>query len=143
MLPRPLRNFEMQMHYQNEPKFDGIYSRNKLPGIKDGAYVKNLDEYKSIGTHWIALYVNANNIIYFDSFRVERIPKFITNKNTLTNIYRMQLYDSIMRGYFCIGFIDFKVKVCLIIKTYFILRNMKKKRSNNTKTFSLIRKFLF
>ena len=128
MLPRPLRNFEMQMHYQNEPKFDGIYSRDKLPGIKDGAYVKNLNEYKSIGTHWIALYVNANNIIYFDSFerRVERIPKFITNKNTITNICRIQVYDSIMCGYFCIGFIDFKVKVCLIIKTYFILRNMKK-----------------
>ena len=39
------------------------------------AYVINLDEYKSIGTHWIALYVNAENISYFDSFRVEHIPK--------------------------------------------------------------------
>ena len=75
MLPRPLRNFEMQMHYQNEPKFDGIYSRNKLPGIKDGAYVKNLDEYKSIGTHWIALYVNGNSVTNFDSLGVEHIPK--------------------------------------------------------------------
>ena len=48
---------------------------NLLPKIKDGAYVINLDEYVSIGTHWVALYVNSNNIIYFDSFGVEHIPK--------------------------------------------------------------------
>ena len=49
-----------------------------------------LDEFKSIGIHWIALYVNGNNIIYFDSFGVENIPKevkkFIGNKNIITNI---------------------------------------------------------
>ena len=67
---------------------NGVYSRNNLPKIKDGAYIINLDEYKSIGTHWIALYVNGNNIIYFDSFGVEHIPKeikqiFIEYKHTL------------------------------------------------------------
>ena len=66
----------------------------------------NLDEYKSTGTHWIALYVNGNNIIYFHSFGVEYIPKeiqkFIRDKNIITNIYRIQAYDSIMCGYFCI-----------------------------------------
>ena len=72
-----LTNFEIQKYYQNEPKFNGIYSRNNLPKIKDGAYVINLDKYESIGTHWIALYVNANNILYFDSFGVEHIPKEI------------------------------------------------------------------
>ena len=41
----------------------------------DGAYVINLDEYKSIGTHWAALYVNNNNATYFDSFAVEHVPK--------------------------------------------------------------------
>ena len=65
------------------------------------------------GTHWIALHVNANNIIYFDNFGVEHIPKeikkFIGNKNMITNIYRIQAYDSIC-GYFCIGFIDFMLK---------------------------------
>ena len=70
----------------------------------------NLDDYESIGTHWIALHVNAKNVTYFDSFRVEHIPKeirkFIRNKN-MTNIYRMQAYDSVMCGYVCIGFIDF------------------------------------
>ena len=85
MRPHPLTNFEIQKYYQNEPKFNGVYSRNNLPKIKDGAYVINLDEYKSIGTHWIALYVNDNNVTYFDSFGVEHIPKeikkFIGNKN--------------------------------------------------------------
>ena len=59
--------------------------------------------------------MNAKNVTYFDSFGVEHIPKeirkFIRNKNTTTNIYRIQAYDSIMCGYFCIGFIDFMLKV--------------------------------
>ena len=75
MPPHPLTNFEIQKYYQNEPKFNGVYSRNNLPKIKDGAYVINLDEYESIGTHWIALYVNAENVTYFDSFKVKHIPK--------------------------------------------------------------------
>ena len=58
--------------------------------------------------------MNGNKIIYFDSFGVEHIPKeikkFIGNKNIITNIYRIQAYDSIMCGYFCIGFIDFMLK---------------------------------
>ena len=52
-----------------------------------------------------------NNVTYFDSFGVEHIPKeikeFVKNKNIITNIFRIQAYDSIMCGYFCIGFIDF------------------------------------
>ena len=47
--------------------------------MKDGAYIINLDEYESIKTHWIALYVNDNNVTYFDSFGVEHIPKMIKN----------------------------------------------------------------
>ena len=111
MLPHSLTNFKIQKHYQNEAKFNGVYSRNNLPNIKDEAYVINLDDYKSIGTHWIALYVNGNNTKYFDSFGVEHIPKeikkFIGNKNIITNIYRIQAYDSVMCGYFYIQFIDF------------------------------------
>ena len=59
--------------------FNGVYSRNNLPKIKDGAYVMDLDEFKSIETHLIDLYVNGNNIINFDSFRVKHIPKEIKN----------------------------------------------------------------
>ena len=54
MLPDPLTNFEIQKYYQNEPKSNGVHSINNLPQIKDGAYVTNLDEFKSIRTHWIA-----------------------------------------------------------------------------------------
>ena len=79
--------------------------------IKSGAYVINLDEYRDIGTHWVALYVNNQTATYFDSFGVEHIPreimKFITRKEIITNIYRIQEYDSVMCGYFCIGFINF------------------------------------
>ena len=90
----------MQKYYPNEPKFNDVYSRNNLHKIKDGAYGINLDEYESLGTHWIALHVNDNNVTYFDIFEVKHIPKpiekFIGNKNIITNIYRIQAYDSIM-----------------------------------------------
>ena len=58
------------MNYQNEPNFNDVYSRNNLPKINYGAYAINIEEYKSIGTPWIALYVNSNNVTYFDSFAV-------------------------------------------------------------------------
>ena len=67
------------MKQKNELRFNGVYSRKNLLKIKDGAYVLNLDEYKSVGTHCIALYVNDDNITYFDSFGVEHIPKEIKN----------------------------------------------------------------
>ena len=109
MPPHPLTNFEIQKYYQNEPRFNGVYSRDNLPKIKDGAYIINLDEYSDIGTHWV--YVKNNDVTYFDFFGVEHIPKdirtFIGNKNIKTNIFRIQAYDSIMCRYFCIGFIDF------------------------------------
>ena len=84
MLPHLLTNFQIHKSYQNEPKFNGGgYSRNNLPNIKEWAYVINLDEYESIETRWIPLYVNGNNI-YFDSFGLEHTPKdikqFIENK---------------------------------------------------------------
>ena len=112
MLPHPLTNFEIQKYYQNEPRFNGVYSRDNLPKLKDGAYVINLDKYSDIGTHWLALYVMNNDVTYFDSFDVEHIPKeikaFIDRSLSITtNIFRIQAYDSIMCGYFCIGFIDF------------------------------------
>ena len=111
MPPHPLTNFEIQKYYQNEPRFNGVYSRDNLPKIKDGAYIINLDEYADIGTHWVALYV-VNDVTYFDSFDVEHIPKeikeFINRSLSITtNIFRIQAYDSIMCGHFCIGFIDF------------------------------------
>ena len=69
---------------------NGVYPRNNLSKIKDDAYVINLDESKSIGTHWVELYVNGDNVTYFGSFGVEHISKeikkFIGNKS-ITHIF--------------------------------------------------------
>ena len=75
--PHPLTNYEIQKYYQNEPRFNGVYSRDNLPKINDGADIINLDEYSDIGTHLVALRVNNNNVTYFDSFGVEHISKEI------------------------------------------------------------------
>ena len=111
MLSHPLTNFEIQKYYQNDPRFNGLYSWDNLPKIKNEAYIITLDEYSDIGSHWIALYVQNNDVTFFDSFGAEHIPeeirKFIRNRSIKTNIFRIQAYDSIMCGYFCIGFIDF------------------------------------
>ena len=75
MPPYPLTNFEIQKYYQNEPRFNGVYLRDNLQKVKDGAYIINLDEYSDSGTHWVALYVQNNDVTCFDSFGVEHIPK--------------------------------------------------------------------
>ena len=100
MLPRSLTNFEIQKYYQNdaqrslknETRFNGVYSRDDLTKIKDGAYVINLDKYSDIGTHRIAsLYVLNNDVTYFDSFGIEHTPQenkaFIVNKNIKKQIF--------------------------------------------------------
>ena len=111
MLPYRLTNFEIQKYYQNEPRFNVVYSRDNLPKMKDGSYVINLDEYSGIGTHWIALYVRNTDVTYSNTFGVEHILKeirtFINNENIKANIFRIQAHDLIMCGQFCIGFIDF------------------------------------
>ena len=74
--PHPLTNFKLEIHYQDEPRFNGVFSRNNLlEKIKDWAYVINLDEYADVGTHWIALFCNRSEIVYFDSFGVQHVPE--------------------------------------------------------------------
>ena len=94
--PDPLINFEIQKNYQNEPRFNGLYSRDNLREKKDAIYVINLVEYSDIGNHWIALQALNDNVTYFDSFEAEHIPKeikkFIRSKNIKTNIFRIQAY---------------------------------------------------
>ena len=89
-----------------------MFIREIIYLIKDGAYIINLNEYSDIGTHWVALCVYNDDVIYFDSFGADHIPKeikkFINGSLSIkTNIFRIQAYDSIMCGYFCIGFINF------------------------------------
>ena len=97
----PLKNFELEKYYQNELRFNEAFSRNNLPEkIKHGAYVINLDEYADVGTHWIALFCNKSEIVYFDSFGVEPVPEdikqFIGNKNIKVNIFRVPGNNSVM-----------------------------------------------
>ena len=119
MLFHPLTNIEISEYYANEPRFNGVYSRNNLPNkIKKGAYVINLDEYKNTGTHWVSLFVKPKYTVYFDSFGVEHIPKEINkfinnnnnNNNIESNIFRIQAYDSMMCVYFRIEFINYMLK---------------------------------
>ena len=75
----------------------------------DCLYKKNVCAY--VGIHWIALFCNRNEIVYFHSFGVEHVPEeikeFIGIKNIKANIFWVQANNSVMCGYFCIGFIDF------------------------------------
>ena len=128
MLPHSLTNFEIQKYYQNEAKFNGVFSGNNLPKIKNGAYVINFKEFKSIGTYWIALYLNGNNLIYFHSFGFELIPKEIkklTGNKIIINICR---FDNVWILLYWITPIDFmlKGKSLLDYSNYFLLTNIKK-----------------
>ena len=114
ILPHPLTNFQIQKYYQiNLDLMEFILEIIYLK-IKDGEYVINFDEYSDIRTHWIDLYAINNHVTYFDSFRVEHIPKemekFINRFTIKTNNYRMQAYNSVMCEYLCIGFIDLILK---------------------------------
>ena len=90
--PNLLTNFEIEMYYKNEPRFNGVFSRDNLSErsssdkIKDRAYVINLDEYFSIGTHWVAFYVNNKTATYFDSYAFEHIPKEIKKFITIIKV---------------------------------------------------------
>ena len=100
MSPHRLTNFEIQKYYQNKPRFNVDFSRNNLPKkIKDGAHAINLDGYADVAKHWIALFYNRNEIVYFDSFAVEHVPKeikeFIGNKNIKANIFRVEANNSV------------------------------------------------
>ena len=136
MLPHPSTNFEIRNYYQNEPKFNGVYSRSNLSKLKDGASIVNINEHESIGTHLIAFYLNAKNVTYFNSFGVEHISKeirkFNGNKNITANIYKIQAYDSIMCRCFCTGFIDFVLKGKILLQYTNLFSPNEYKKSDKT-----------
>ena len=120
MSPHPSTILEIQRYYQNEPKFNGVCSRDILTNkIKNKTYVINLGEYAGIGIHWITLYANNNAITYFDSFRAEYIRKKVKGfiegplkrSMTLANNFRIETYDSVMYGYFALDLLIICLKV--------------------------------
>ena len=131
MLPHSLTNFEIQK-YQNDSKFNGVYSRNNLFKLKYVAYVINLtsiNQQELVGQPCKGMVIN---LTYFDSFRVEhtaknfncfgverilrKIKKSIGSENITTNIFRIQAYDSAMCQQFCIGFIDCMLKGATLLE---------------------------
>ena len=88
MSPHPSTPFEIQIYiYQNQLSFNGVYSRNNMPK-KSEAHVKNLDKYEhwNIGTYWVAIYDENDEVIYFDSFGIE----VMSNEN-IANLYIQQM----------------------------------------------------
>ena len=84
----------MQEYFKEEKRFNGVYSRNNLPKLKTGSYVINLDHSKNTKTHWIVIFVKEDEVVYFDSFGVEYIPKEIMEKikhNSLKTLKQVSL----------------------------------------------------
>ena len=86
MLSQPLTNFEIQKYYQNEQRFNRVFSGDNMSKkVKDGAYVMDLDENADVGSYWIGLFCNRNEISFFNIFVVEHIPEefkeIVGNKN--------------------------------------------------------------
>ena len=81
----------MAKYFNYKPRFNGVFSKDNLPRIKNGVCVINLDDKHSKGTHWVSLFIDIITAVYFD--------KFITN-----NIFRIQNDDFIMCRFYCIVF---------------------------------------
>ena len=113
MPPHPLINFEIQKYYQNEPRFNGVYSIDNLPKkIKDGAYVINLDEHSHAGMHWIALYCKNIEIICFVSFGVEHVCKEIEKLIGQKNIKKTYLHYKLFKNVWILWHWIYRFYIC-------------------------------
>ena len=98
MLPDPLTNFEIQKYYKNEPRFNGVFSRNNLPKkIKDGTYIINLDEYADVGTIGLLYFVKKMKlfisiVLMLDIF-LKKLKNLLKNslKNSLKNFLEIKI----------------------------------------------------
>ena len=95
---------EITNYFNYEPRFNGVFTRNDLPRIKDGAYVINLNDKKSKGKHWVSLFINRNTAVYLDSFAVEYIPQEILTKSEINQLLTIYLEYKIM-NLLCVDFI--------------------------------------
>ena len=97
-------------YFNDEPRFDSVFSRNKLARIKDGTYVINFNDKNSKGTLWVWLFIDRNTAVYFHSFGNECIPQEVLtkvkDKSITHNKFRMQDNESIICGFYCIAFIE-------------------------------------
>ena len=96
-------NIEITKYFIYEPRFNGTFSRNNLPSIKDGMYAMNLNDKNSKRIHWVSLFIDRNTAVYFDSFGIEKIK----DKSITHNIFRIQDNESIMCDFFCTPIIEY------------------------------------
>ena len=128
----PLSNIEITKYLNYEPRFNGVFSRDKLPRIKDEAYVIIPNHKQSKLAHQISLFIDRNTAVYFDSFGIEYTPQEVLRKikdnSTTHNIFRIQDDDSFMCRFYCIAFIECMSagKTLLVIPKYFLLMTIKK-----------------
>ena len=99
----PLKNFEIQRYYQNEPRFNGVFSRNNLPLKNKGWGIRNKPWWICRCRYILDCFIcNRNQIVYFDIFGVEHVPeeikKFVDNKNIKANTFWVQANNSVMCG---------------------------------------------
>ena len=133
MSPHPLANYEIQKYYQNEPRFNGVYSGDNLPKIRDGAYVINLDEYSDIGTYRIAFTYKIMMLLILIVLEYNIFQKKLKHLVVIeTFIFRKEAHDIIMCRHFCILFINFMLagKTLTDFTNVFSPDNLKKKRYN-------------
>ena len=106
-----LNNIKIINYGKCNPRFNGVFSRNNFPRIKDGAYIINLADKNSKGTHWVSLYIDRSLVVYFDSFGIQDILQEvlnkIKNKSITQRIFRIQDNESIMCGFYCTAFIEY------------------------------------
>ena len=92
-----MTKFEIQDYFKDKPRFNGEFSRNSLPNLKNGAYVINLDYSKNTGTHWVVIFAKSNQVIYFDSFGVEYIPREIMERTEHVSLENKSIKMSIFK----------------------------------------------
>ena len=107
----PLNNTEITNYFKYEARFIGVFSRNNLSRVKDGAYIINLHDKNSKGTCWFSLFIDKNLAVCFDSFETEYIPQEVLNKirdgSIGYNIFRIPDNESIICVFLCNSFIEY------------------------------------
>ena len=137
-MPLPiLSNIKTAKYFNYDPRFNGVFSRDNLPRMKDGAYIINLNDKQSGVRRWVSFFIDRNIAVYFDSFGIDYIPqkvlRKIKDKSITHNIFRAQSDDSIMSEFYCIIFIEYMLagKTLLDYTNLFSSTNYR----NNDKTY--------
>ena len=118
-----MHNIEVTNDFDDEPRFNSVFSRNSLARIKDGAYVINIDDKNSKRKHWVSLLINKNIAIYSDSLELNLYQKYQTKwkVNQLLTIY---LEYKIMNLLFCVFYGITFIEYMLVVKTLLDYTNL-------------------